>query len=771
MSGFRHFCKYLLFQLFVLCQSWMSAQQAVGTWKDHIAFNKINSVQVADDVVYAASKNGLLVFDRNSQLTTALSRSNGLSDVGIQCFLYDRASRCLVVAYSNANIDLVFGDKIFNVSDIKRSDIPGDKSVYNICFYNNCAYLACGFGIVVIDLDRKEVKDTYYVGTGGSYIPVYDIAIGQKYIYAATAEGLKRAPVSGAFLNLAHVWTTDTAQLIGMHVNNLVLVDDRLFVSGYSDDPQQVSLFVLNDSDVFNLVVKGNILNFDFCVPYLTLVYGDKVVWYDFNFQPVDSVENWTYGPLEPLDAEVASDGATLFVGHVWAGLIMRKPDGEWISLSPNSPVSDDVYALRSFSTAMLVCPGGKRTTYDNAYMDGNVYVYRGNRWSQLDKNGHDFFDVLDVSVNPKDSNEMLAAAWGKGVVRIVNGVVQEVYDDSNTQGVLSAYSAGDFKSVRVGGVAFDNDGNAWIVNSKQQNGLVLRTADGEWKSFYTSSMVGFNEIDKIVVDNVHGYKWFFGRANRIFVHDGESQMAFVNPNKGSKVETSSVNCLAVDDDGEIWVGSNKGIKVIYDSYKIFQNGGDGEESPVTCSNILFSESGQVEYLMAYENVTCIAVDGANRKWVGTASGGLYLISSDGQNELLHFTVSNSPVFSNKIISVAVLPTTGEVFIGTDKGLQVYRGSATHAELYPQDKIKVFPNPVRPGYDGPIAIKGFSRNALVHITNTAGQTLYAATADGGQVVWNGRTQNGDLAASGVYYVFASDSNGQMRSVAKVLIVR
>lgn len=771
MSGARQFCGFLFFLLFVMFYPWLFAQQAVGSWKDHIALNKVNAIQVFDDLVYASAENGILMVDRTSQNSTTFSKSNGLSDVGVQCFLYDRSSKCLVVAYSNSNVDLIFGDKIFNVSDIKRSEIPGDKSVNSICFYNNCAYLACGFGIVVIDLERKEVKDTYYIGAGGSYTPVYDVVVGHKYIYAATAEGLKRAPVNGAFLNLAHVWTTDTTQLVGMHVNNLAMVDDRLFVSGYTDNPQQASLCVLNDLGVFELLVKGNIVNFDFSGPYLTVAYKDKAVWYDVALNPVDSVDNWTYGALELLDAEIASDGVTLFVGHPWAGLIMRNSYGQWTSLSPNSPVSDNVYNLRASSSAMLVCPGGKKTTFDNAYLDGNLYIYRDNVWRQLDKNGYSFFDVLDVSVNPKDSNEMLAAAWGRGVVRIVNGAVQDIYTDSNTEGVLAAYTLDDFKSVRVGGVDFDNDGNAWMINSKQQNGLVVRTIDGEWKPFNTFPMVGSNEIDKIVCDNVHGYKWFFGRANRIYVHDGESQMAFVNPNRGSKVETSSVNCLAVDYDGEIWVGTNKGIKVIYDSYKIFQNGGDGEESPVNCSNILYSESGQVEYLMAYENVTCLAVDGANRKWVGTASGGLYLISQDGQNELLHFTLANSPIFSNKIVSVAVSPASGEVFVGTDKGLQVYRGTAVHADLYPQDVIKVFPNPVRPEYDGVIAIKGFSRNAVVHITNAAGKTLYAATADGGQVVWNGRTQQGDRVASGVYYVFASDVNGQMRTVAKVLIVR
>lgn len=771
MRGRSFFLKKVLFLLLTVSHFYLSAQQAIGTWRDHVAFNCINKVLALDDKVYVAGFNGMFMFDRMSHAITPMTKSTGLSDVGVQCFAYDTMTNYLVVAYSNANIDLIYNDEVYNLSDIKRSDIPGDKSVYNITFNSGCAYLACGFGIVVIDLDRKEIKDTYYIGSDGQSIPVYDIAFNQKNIYAATAEGLKKAPVSGAFLNLAHVWVTDTANIGDMYIDNLAVMDDRLFAAGYSVDPQQVTLFKLNDSGVFENWLQGHIVDFRYSGNYFIVAYSNKAEWYDSELRLVDSASEWSYGSLEVCDADVAANDGTLFVGHTWAGLLMRTTDGQWHSFAPNAPVSDNVYKLVPFSSSMLVCPGGKRSTFDNAYINGNVYVYRNNKWGQLDNNGHGYFDVLDVSVNPQDTTEMLAASWGSGVVRIVDGTVRDIYSDTNTDGVLSAYTVGDFKSIRVGGVAFDDDGNAWIINSKQRNGLVVRTNQGQWQGFDTEDMVGGNEIDKIVCDDFRNYKWFSGRANCIYVHDGESQMAYVNPNKGSKVETSSVNCMAVDLDGEVWIGTNKGIKVIYDAYKAFLNGGQGEESPVTCSNILYSEDGQVEYLMAYENVTCIAVDGANRKWVGTASGGVYLISANGQEELLHFTTTNSPLFSDKIVSVSVLPASGEVFVGTDKGLQSYRGTATQAENYPQSRVKVFPNPVRPDYDGPIAIKGFSRNAVVHVTNTAGQTVYATTADGGQAVWNGRTQTGEKVASGVYYVFASDENGQMRSVAKVLIVR
>ena len=163
----------------------------------------------------------------------------------------------------------------------------------------------------------------------------------------------------------------------------------------------------------------------------------------------------------------------------------------------------------------------------------------------------------------------------------------------------------------------------------------------------------------------------------------------------------------------------DKGIKVIYEASRAFAGGGDGQTSPVSCSNITITNGDFYEYLMAYEDVTSIVVDGANRKWVGTASGGLYLLSANGMEQIRHFTAANSPLFSDKILSLAIQPRSGEVYVGTDYGVQVYRSDATYAELTPDEHVYAFPNPVRPGYEGPVAIKGFTRNALVHITDAS----------------------------------------------------
>ncbi|MBR6330258.1 MAG: hypothetical protein IKR79_01245, partial [Bacteroidales bacterium] len=379
--------------------------------------------------------------------------------------------------------------------------------------------------------------------------------------------------------------------------------------------------------------------------------------------------------------------------------------------------------------------------------------------------------DIIDIAVNQRNNKVRLAAAWRSGIVEITDNKVTNLYNENNSDGALQPYVEGSYTALFTGAVAYDGKGNAWITNSLKSNGLAVLRNDGSWESFNTQSMVAGSDLDHIVWDSINDLKLFWGRANKVFVHDGESKMAYIDPNNGAKLETSIVTALAQDHSGNIWLGTNKGIKTIYNLSSIFQNGGDGERSPVSCNNILYNENGINEYLLAYESVTAIAVDGANRKWVGTSTGGLYLLSANGLEQIEHFTAANSPLFSDKIIDIAVMPWSGEVFIITDKGMQSYRGTATYAFSEPMEDIHAFPNPVRPDYDGLIAIKGFTRNAIVHITDAAGNTVFATRANGGQAVWNGRTLEGQKVASGVYYVFASAEDGSMRSATKIMVIR
>ena len=748
-----------------------TGQTAVGQWRDCLDYSMVLHVEPAGRYVYAAARGGLFCYDTVEGTMTRMNKTTGLSDAGVATIAYDRASRTLVVAYNNSNIDLVKGGKVYNLSDIKRSAISGDKSIYRIRIRDGKAWLATGFGIVVVDLLRREVKETCYIGAGGTYSVVSDLVFSADSLYAATSEGLKRLSVDEPHPTISERWDADP-RLAGVTITMLDYLGGRLLAGGFTYDPEQTTLYALDSTGVaaWN---GGVVRSMHVGGGYVALTHEESVVRYDSTLQRVDSLTSYDWGALSCFDA-VYTDSLTLWVGHEWGGMFRIRPSGNTY-LMPDGPFSaDNVYRLVPFNYRMMLCPGGHTTVYANAYITPNLLTAVGSRWTSLDRgNGmlDGAADLVDAVVNPFDTTETVAALWGSGVASIRNNQVQTLYNETNTDGALTPYVVGSFSTLRTGALAFDGKGNLWMLLSNSNYALAKRASDGTWSRYATSQMAALPSVDKLVWDSVTGYLWFCGRENMIYVHDGVSRMARVNPNNGSKLSTDDVTALVQDRSGNLWVGTNKGIKVIYNGYQAFANGGVGEMSPVTCSNITITNGLFSEYLMAYESITAIAVDGANRKWVGTSSGGLYLISSNGLEQLEHFTAENSPLFSNKIITLGIQPRTGEVYIGTDQGLQVYRSTATYAESFALDDIHAFPNPVRPDYDGPIAIKGFTRDGLVHITDASGHTVYSTQALGGQALWNGRTANGERVASGVYYVFASDAEGGNRSVTKILVVR
>lgn len=758
----------LQFSIFNSAQS----QTAVGHWRDCLDYSWTNHVTYAGDRIFAAARGGIFCYDFEDNTLTRLCKGKGLNDVGIATMNYDPVTKCLVVAYNNSNVDLIIDGQTYNLSDIKRSEISGDKSIYHVRFANRRAYLTTGFGVVVVNLDRQEIKETWYLGAGGSYTAVYDIAFMTDSLYAATGEGLKRLSRDETHPTVSDRWDVDH-RLDDMTLFELAVVGSHLLVAANSYMPGVDNLYTKTDTG-FVLIYSDELHSLHVGGGYLAVSTATSVRSYDTAMNYLGEVSNYYWGGLVPNDAVYGSDG-TLWVAHQWEGIIGLHPDGTEEYHAPDGPSSgDNTYRLVPFNYRMMLCPGGHSSIYANTYLPPNLFTAVGRQWSLLDKsNGalDGMADLLDVAVNPRDTNELVAALWGYGLASIRDNQVQAFYNTSTTGGALVPFTSGSYSRLNTGAVSFDRKGDLWVLNSHSTHALAVRRTDGSWESFSTQAMVSTPEVDKLVCDSITGYKWFCGRSNIIYVHDGSSHMAKVNPNNGSKLSTDAVTALVQDQNGNIWIGTNKGIKVIYDGYKAFQNGGNGEVSPVTCANITITNGEFAEYLMAYESITAITVDGANRKWVGTANGGLYLISANGLEQLEHFTTVNSPLFSDKIIALGINERTGEVYVGTDRGLQVYRGTATYAESFPLDKVYAFPNPVRPDYDGPIAIKGFTRNGIVHITDAAGHTVYSTTANGGQAIWNGRTQSGERVASGVYYVFASDAQGDNRSVAKILIIR
>ena len=246
--------------------------------------------------------------------------------------------------------------------------------------------------------------------------------------------------------------------------------------------------------------------------------------------------------------------------------------------------------------------------------------------------------------------------------------------------------------------------------------------------------------------------------------NSSDDEKMSLNINLNTKVSSTEIRCLAQDLSGSMWVGTDKGIKVFYNAESIFSINNPAPQ------NILLEQDGYVQNLLEFENVNCIAIDGANQKWIGTSKAGVFVMSPDGTKEIHRFTESNSPLFSNTIFDIKIHPKTGEVFIATDKGIVSYRGFATQGvEKIVKEEVKVTPNPVKDGYNGYISISGLTSNANVKITDINGYLAFQTVAQGGQAVWNGKDFNGKRVATESIW-FCRRRRRTRKVVAKILFI-
>ena len=284
--------------------------------------------------------------------------------------------------------------------------------------------------------------------------------------------------------------------------------------------------------------------------------------------------------------------------------------------------------------------------------------------------------------------------------------------------------------------VLFDTHGRVWVISMQGPSALFCIDTNGTLEDTGDDLVKKFNEM-------------------------------FIDQDGGS-VEVYYINDIAEDHNGDIWVMTDKGPYVLYNTEEVFSDDYHFTKIKVPRND----GTNYADYLLDGSYTTCLEIDAANRKWIGTLSNGLYLIGPDGLEEIHHFTKDNSPLPSNSIESLAMHHASGELFIGTDKGLVSYTSDATRAEEdYDNEKVYAYPNPVTPDYDGLITIVGLKANSHVKIINTAGRLLAEGTSLGGSFTWNGRTPQGQRVATGIYYVLGSDEEGREGIVTKVLFIK
>ena len=771
---------FILFILISLMPAISIAQgSAIQSWRTHLPYNQVIDVAAVDNLIYSATPYSLFIYNKLDNSIERFGKVEGLNDVGISKIAYNDYTKEVLVAYTNANIDIIDMDgNVINISDIKDKEILGNKTINNITIKNNLAYLSCGFGIVVLDMDKKEIYDTYYIGPEGNAINIMDIAYNDTSFFAATESGIYFADVDG--LNLAdfHQWQKDLNMMYPDLPYNIVAnFNNKIYTNYNSNVWEQDTMFVFNGTN-WDYFEKDNTKHH-----YEMNVVGKKMLLVSEGIVTVyNNNDEMDFLIWKPSDQLIFPQSADMDNEFVWVGDKINGLGKVWNSgwsgefILPNGPNYNSVFRIDAEGNNVWVASGGKKTNWGKLYMRDGVYSFIDDTWRNFNPTTTPAFDTISdyicVKVDPANPNISYVGTWQVGVMKFVDNELSEIFDDNNSS--LQPWVSNP-NLVNISGLDFDQYHNMWVANSGAANMLSVMKNDGQWQSYSFGSILSGSDIGDLMVDK-NDQKWIMRRTDGLIVYTDNGTIDDPSDDKiklltsavgQGNIPGSNVYSFATDHDGEVWVGTDKGIGVFYSPGNIFESGANYDAQKILIPRN--DGTGLADYLLETELVTAIAVDGANRKWIGTERAGIFLFSDDGLKEINHFTTGNSPLLSNNIVSISITDD-GEVFIGTSNGIISYKGTATPPATA-GSKIYAYPNPVRENYTGLIAIKGVENNSFIKITDSYGNLVYQTKSEGGQAVWDGKNFDGQNVVTGVYMVFAATIDKSEKVVTKILIVR
>jgi hypothetical protein len=750
----------------------------IGQWRTHLPYQKVIDVAALGDITYAATPFDLFSYSSLDNSVIRIDKVKGLNDVGVSAIGYHKSTKALLITYSNTNIDILYSDgAVKNIPDIKNKEILGNKTINDVMFKDDYAYLSCGFGIVVLDMIKLEIRDTWYIGPNGIYIDVQDLTINDTSFFAATEYGIYYASIDSPNLADFNEWHKET-RLPNLFFNQIEEFQNKIIVNYEAPGWEGDTLYVFNGSSWDYFYPQNHARHFELRNKddKLLLSQRYKVTVFDSNFEETLSIWNPIGESFFAYSCDFDKNN------YYWIGCepyaLIKVDDDGWGGeyILPNGPGTKNVYDLDAAGKSVWDASGGRRSDWGKLYMKDGVFSFVDGTWTTHNRKNTAAFDSINdfvcAKIDPLNNNVVYVGTWGKGLLKFENNELTDIYDASNS--TLQPWIAADYL-ILTSGLDYDSDGNLWIANSGAPDILSVMERNGNWRSFNLGGGITGIDISTLMVDS-YNQKWILKRSNGyIIVFNDNNTIDDPSDDKvktlGSSVGSggipgSKVYSMATDSEGEVWIGSDKGISVFYNPYDIFTPGVNYDAQQILVPRN--DGSGLADYLLETETVTAIAVDGGNNKWVGTERAGVFLFSPDGLEEIHHFTAENSPLLSNNIVDIAI-DGNGEVFIGTTNGIISFRGKAAPSKPG-NDNVYAFPNPVRPGYNGPIAITGLVNNADVKITDTYGNVVFVTRSEGGQAVWDGYDFNDRKAAPGVYVVFILDENGKEKAVTKILVM-
>ncbi|ULC59889.1 ABC transporter substrate-binding protein [Flaviramulus sp. BrNp1-15] len=780
--------KRLIILIIYLFSAYSFSQDYSALWEGHFSYNQIKDIAQGNGKIYAAADNAVFSLDVQTNEMEELSTINGLSGETITTIYYSEVYELLIIGYENGLIEIAFDndDEVLTIVDVidKVTIPPTDKKINHFNTYQNVVYISTNYGVSVFDLERLEFGDTYFIGNGGTQIPVNQTTIFNDFIYAACSggNGIKKAEISNPNLIDFQNWQqitsgnftaieTHESKLYTIRTNRRIyeIVDDvlseRFF---YSDTPLD-----LRTEDESLIVTTQN-----------------NVFIYDIDFDLVSQID------IDPLfDTQYSSatiDSNTIYIGTNDFGILKTEITNPAIfqEIHPEGPLLNIPFSIETEPNGLWVTFG----EYDLFY---NPYPLNSRGFSHLKDNtwiNNRYSEVFEakclneIAINPFNTNQVFISSFFSGLLEVNEDVPTVLYNQTNS-GLESLVLPGNpnYVDLRVGTSAFDNNGLLWTLTSRIEEPLKSFNPDNnQWQSFSFTDVIadgfagnpGFADIT-IGSDNT---KWVasyeFGLIG--YKENGSNYLIKSLYREEENMPVQVTTALALDNRNQLWIGTFRGLRVLYNTSNFFT------DENVRVEEIIIEEDGVAKELLFQQYISDIEVDGSNNKWIGTDDSGVFYFSSDGQNTIFHFTKDNSPLPSNSIRDIALDTNNGTVYIATSKGLVSFNsgGSSPFEDL---ENVYAYPNPVRPNFnivDEKVKIKDISENVNIKITDIEGNLVaeaqsrtnqryngYNLEIDGGTAYWNGKNLANNVVASGVYLIMLSDLDTFETKVLKLMVVR
>lgn len=777
----------------LIALSALVANAAVGSWKIHPIFGSTptNTVDAGDKVYYLVSKN-LYCYDKETSENIAYDRSNYLNDTQITNIYYNTQKKYLLVAYDDSNIDIILNDgKVVNIPDINNALLTTAKTINDVTFADNGAYIATAFGYVIVNDEKYEVRESR----------IYNVNITS---IAKVGNALLLGSPNGLYYgNASKQHSTLSSMSLNTEFANTMIypLEGNAFIH-YGNSFAATYSVALDESNNPTGIAKLADIN-----------SGKPAL-----IQPVKALDKVVVSyPSAPCYYAVSADGKTStrvnLPGDVRNEMLTsQESDGSWWTVGAKglrkltisgttatvlldyqkinaSSVSIPVHLTYNEGLDILYVKNtGSNSLYTSGQSPTQLNTLSNGNWTVLSptvstlRNNNKYLDqTYKVVVDPNDPHSYVIGSKMEGVFRFTDNEEVAHWAWKNSPIIDSG------NRCNTGDPQFDKAGNMWVIQAKSGAVNPVILPKGKFNAPETADWITAN----VTLSTNWRQHFLITKKSDIKIHTSGgwgSALVFMNDNGNpsgaiTKQEYNNnttldqdsrnfkwyyIHCLTEDLNGKVWMGCDLGVAE-FDPVKCAATPNATIYRPKVPRN---DGTNNADYLLDGVQVNAIAVDGMNRKWIGTDNSGLYLVSADGTEIIEQFTSANSILPSDKIISVLCNPTNNIVYVGTESGLLEYESdSSTPAATY--DDVYVYPNPVRPDYTGAITIKGLMENSLVKIADSAGNVVAQMQSNGGMVTWDGCNSNGDRVKSGVYFVLASENenNESNAVVAKFLIMR